>query len=343
VRSTTNTVRFFRFLLAAVVGATLCLGVAAAQDPPSKEEQIQRIRRLSPDEKRRLKDALDRFQAMSPEQREALRKKARDVGAERLGELAGRDFAMLQEKHAGLRREMDEIMTLLGGPERLAGLTPDERAYVRMMALRGFQEHCRLRLLQAAGFEPAAYNGLAPAEKREWRRKALDSAVDKLVAEQPLDAQARFRAMTSAEQRRERAKLLAEWRLRGTPAFVRQFDNFRLQKLLAMSPADREKLVAGHVHWLQLTSLLAGDGADRDTLRMLHQLRADERARVALVYEQSRDLPPVDRRAKVVEKVRELYGSGTVDDGRAARPTYPRAREILRERRGADPVEQTSK
>jgi hypothetical protein len=232
---------------------------------------------------------------------------------------------------------MSEIMTLLGGPERIASLTHDERAYVRMMALRGFQEHCRLRLLQTAGLEPSAFNGLTPAEKREWRRKSFDATVDKLVAEQPLDAQARFRAMTPAEQRRERAKLVAEWRMRETPAFVKKFDNFRLQKLLDMSPAERTKLIGNHVHWLQLTSLLAGDGADHDTLKMLHALRADERARVALVYEQSRDLPPVDRRAKVVEKVRELYGSGTFEEGRAPRPLFPRVREILRERRAADP------
>jgi hypothetical protein len=334
-----RSLRLLRFAAAAVLGATLFVGVldfAAAQDPPSKEEQIQKIRRLSPEEKSRLKEALDRFRAMTPEQREALRKKAHEVGAERLGELAGRDFEKLEEKHAGLEREMNEIMRLLGGPERLASLTQEERAYVRMMALRGFQEHCRLRLLQTAGLEPAAFNGLTPAEKREWRRKGFDAAVDKLLEERTLDAQAAFRAMTPAEQRRERAKLFAEWRIRETPAFVKKFDNFRLQKLLDMTPADRAKLVANHVHWLQLTSLLASDGADRDTLKMLHALRADERARVALVYEQSRDLPPIDRRAKVVEKIRELYGSGTFDESRAQRPMFPRVREILRERRGAD-------
>jgi len=131
--------------------------------------------------------------------------------------------------------------------------------------------------------------------------------------------------------------------MRETPAFVKKFDNFRLQKLLDMSPADRAKLIGDHVHWLQLTSLLASDGADRETLKMLRAIRADERARVALVYEQSRDLPPLDRRAKVVEKVRELYGSGTFDEGRSQRPLFPRAREILRERRGAETVAPASK
>jgi hypothetical protein len=335
--------RMLRFAAAAVLGATLFVGIAGAQDPPTKEEQIQRIRRLSPDEKRRLKDALDRFRAMPPEQRDALRKKAHEVGAERLGELAGRDFGRLKEKHSGLQREMNEIMTLLGGPERIAGLSPDERAYVRMMALRGFNEHCRIRLLETAELSPPAYVGLPEAQKREWMRKGFDAAVDKMLQEQPLDAQARFRAMAPAEQRRERAKLLGEWRMRETPAFVKKFDNFRLQKLIDMSPENRAKVVANRVHWLQLNGLLVGDGVDRDTLKMLRALRADERARVALVYEQSRDLPAVDRRAKVVEKVRELYGSGTFDEGRAQRPLFPRAREILRERRGADPAAPASK
>jgi len=319
-------VRPLRLLLAALVGATLFLGVAGADDPPTKEERIDRIRRLSPDEKRRLKDSLDRFRAMSPDQREALRKKAREVGADRLGELAGRDFARLKEKHVGLRRERDEIMKLLGGPERLAGFTPAEREYVRYMALRGFQEHCRIRLLETAELSPQAFNALPPSEKRTWRRQSVDAAVDKLLAERTIDEQARFRALAPAEQRRERAKLLAEWRLRETPAFARKFENFRLQKLLDMPAEERRRFVGNHVRWLQLTTLLAGDGADRDTLRMLHHLRADERARVALVYEQSRDLPPVDRRAKVVEKIRELYGSGAFDDARGARPAHPRIR-----------------
>lgn len=329
--------RFLRVLLAAFVGATLFLGVAGAQDPSTKEERIERIRRLPPEEKRRLKESLDRFRAMSPDQRDSLRRKAREVGSDRLGELAGRDFARLEENHAALRRELDEIMRLLGGPTRLAAFTPAEREYVRHMALRGFQEHCRIRLLETAELAPQVYVGLPPAEKRAWRRRSFDAAVDKLLSERTIDEQARFRALAPAEQRRERAKILAEWRMRETPAFAKKFDGFRLQKLLDMSPEDRRKFVDGHVRWLQLTTLLAGDGADRDTLRMLHQLRADERARVALVYEQSRDLPPVDRRAKVVEKIREYYGSGAVDDGRAPRPAYPRLREILRERRAADP------
>ena len=318
--------RPLRLLFAALVGATLFLGVAGADDPPSKEERIDRIRRLSPDEKRRLKDSLDRFRAMSPDQREALRKKAREVGADRLGELAGRDFARLREKHAGLRNERDEIMRLLGGPERLAGFTPAEREYVRYMALRGFQEHCRIRLLETADLSPQTFNTLPPPEKRAWRRRSVDAAVDKLLAERTIDEQARFRALAPVEQRLERAKLLAEWRLRETTAFAKKFENFRLQKLLDMPAEERRRFVGNHVRWLQLTTLLAGDGADRDTLRMLHHLRADERARVALVYEQSRDLPPVDRRAKVVEKIRELYGSGAFDDARGARPAHPRIR-----------------
>ncbi len=334
--------RVLRFLGAALLGATLFLGAARAQDPASKEDQIQRLRRLPADEKKKLKDALDRFRALTPAQRDALRAKAREVGAERLGELAGRDFEKLKKLNAGLQREQDEILRLLGGPERLAGFTPAERAYVRFMALRGFQEHCRLRLLETAGLAPTAFNALGPAEKRDWRKKSVDAAVDKMLAEKTIEEQARIRALSSVEQRRERAALFAEWRMRETPAFVKKFENFRLQKLLDMTPEERAKVVANQVRWFELTSLLAGDGADHDTLKMLRQLRADERARVALVYGESRDLSPVDRRARVVEKIRELYGSGTFDPDRAARPAFSRLREILRERRGEQPSPPTT-
>jgi len=327
--------RLLRFVCAALVGATLFLGVAAAQDPPSKEERIAKIRKLSPDEKARLKQALERFRALTPEQREALRAKAREVGAERLGELAGRNVDRLLEQHAGLCAERDEIMKLLGGPDRFQSLGHEERAYLRYMAIRGFQEHCRLRMLETADLSPQAFNGLAPLEKREWRKKADDAVVDKMLAEKTLDEQAKFRTLPPAEQRRERAKLRAEWRLRETPAFVKKFEAFRLQKFLDMTPEARATLIKSQVRWMGLTDLLVADGADHDTLRMLHQLRADERARVALLYEQSGDLAPIDRRAKVVAKIRELYGSSTFDDARAQRP-FPRLREILRERRGGE-------
>jgi hypothetical protein len=328
--------RIVRFLSALVLGAALAAGSARAQDPPSapsavsREEQIRRIRQLPPEEQRRLKEALERFRALPPAEREALRRKAGEVGIERLGELAGRDFDRLHKKHEALQRELDEIMRLLGGPERLADLTEDERAYVRSEALRGFERHCRLRLLEGVGLA-ANFDTLLRAEKKERMDKALDAAFQRLLDELPVDEKSRILGLPARDQRQERVRLFAEWRLRETIPFVRKFESFRLLPLLQMPAEKRTALLAKRVRWFQVMTLLAADGGDPETMRMLRQLSPDERAQVSLVYEQSQDVAAPERRTRVEDKIRELYGKGSLDTDRPRRP-FPVLRDLLRDR-----------
>ena len=314
----------------ALAAAALLAAPASAQDAaPSREEQVRRIRQLPAEEKARLKEALARFNALPAERRDELRKKASDVGADRLGELSGRNFEALRRKHQHLRAEMDEIARLLGGPERLAGFTPEERAYVRAEAMRGFQRHCRQRLLEGATLA-AGFEQLPRAEKKARMDRAVQAAATKLLEERSPEEQARFQSLPPAEQRRARAELLREWRMRETLQFVKRFEGMRLLPLLQMAPERRSALVQQRVRWNQLGGLLHSDGADREAMRMLWQLRCDERAQVALVYEQARDLAPVERRVRVEQKIRELYGRAALEDDGAQR--QPRLPEILRDR-----------
>lgn len=322
--------RLLRILSAVVVGAGLLVGSASGQETPGREDQVERIRQLPTDEKRRLKAALDRFNALPAAEREALRAKARAVGADRLGELAGRDYGKLKQKHAFVERETDEVMRLLGGPERFAGLTPDERAFVRATAMRAFQRYCKQRILEAATLD-AGFDNLPPAAQHERRERATAEAVQNILGEKSAEEKAAYAAMSPADQKRERFRAMVEWRLRRTTEFAKRFESFRLLKILDMPPEDRHKLLAGQVRWYQLMNLLHSEGVDRDTLKMLGQLRADERAQVALIYEQAQDLAPADRTAKVKDKIHELYGASTFDDERLQRPS-PRLPEILRER-----------
>jgi len=322
-------VNLLRILSAIVVGTGLLLGSARGQEAPGREEQIQRIRQLPAEEKKRLKDSLDRFNALPAAEREALRTKARAVGTDRLGELAGRDFVKLKQKHAFVERETDEVMKQLGGPERFAGLSPDEQAFVRDMAMRAFQRYCRQRVLESASLD-AGFDKLPPAAQRERREKAGAAAIQRILDEKSDGEKAAYAAMTPAEQKRERFRTMIEWRLRQTTDFAKRFDNFRLLKILDMPPAERSKLLAGQVRWYQLMSLLHTEGVDRDTLKMLGQLRADERAQVAQVYAEAQDQTPADRTAKVKDKIHELYGASTFDEERMQRPS-PRLPEILRE------------
>ena len=319
----------FLYTLSALVALAILAGTAGGEDPPTREEQIQRIRSLPPEEKRRLKEAIARFDALPQAEREALRAKAREVGIARLGELAGRDFEQLKRKHRGMQAEMDEVFRLLGGPERLAGLAPDERAFVRAEATRGFQRHCMQRLLEAerlyAGFEQAP-----EAEKLSRKSRALEAMAQRLLAEASDEDRARFLALPATAQRVARGKLLAEWRLRETTQFAKKFEG-RLLPILSMPPEKRQALIAKRVRWFQLSNLLVADGIGRDTMRMLDQFRADERAQVGEFYEQGRDLPVAERRARVESKIRELYGKGAVDPSRTQRPLLRHA-EMLRER-----------
>lgn len=330
--------RLLRILCALAVAFVLLAGAATGQEPPGRESEIQRIRQLPAEEKRRLKEALQRFNSLTPEQRDKLRAKARAIGAERLGELAGRDFEKLHRQHTFLQREMEEILRLLGGAERLKSLTPEERAYVRAEAMRGFQRHCRQRLLEEANLA-GGFEQLPLAEKKQRVETAVGIAIKKLLEELTPEERAHHLALPAAEQRRARAELMAEWRMRETVEFVKKFERFRLFRLLEMPPAERSAELARRVRWMQLTGVLQRDGADKDTMRMLGQLGADERAQVAQVYEQAQDLPVAERRARAEEKIRELYGRSSLDTERLQRPP-PRLRELLRnrERRAPDPA-----
>ena len=322
--------RLFRLAFVLAAAAALLPGTARAQEAPSREEQVRRIRQLPDEEKARLKEALARFNALPPAKREELRRKARDVGTERLTELSGRNYEALRRKHAYLNEEIERIWTLLGGTERLANFSPEERAYVRAEAMRGFQRHCRQRLLEGAGLA-AGFDQAPASEKRARMDQAVQVAAGKMLEERSPEEQARFQTLPAAEQRRERAALLREWRMRETLQFVKRFEGTRLQPLLEMAPERRRAMVQQRVRWHQLGGLLQTDGADREAMRMLWQLRADERAQVAVVYEQSRDLPPIERRARVEQKIRELYGRAAIE-GDASQRQPPRLPEILRDR-----------
>ncbi len=330
-------------VLLAFAAAAFPLRPASAQEEkapppteaaPSKDEQIRRVRELPADEKRRLFEALQRFRAMPPEKREALRRKAREVGTERLGELAGRDFDALRRRHDDLRVEMDEIEKQLG-EGRLALLSPDERAWVRFNALRGFRNHCRIRLLEEAGlaqgFEPAL-----PEEKRARIAKGVQAALAKMLAEKPASEQRRILALPPSERAVVRAALMREWRLRQVLDFVKRFEQMRLLRLLGMTPQERAAEIAKwkeRVRWFEVADLLRKDGLAPDALRMLGQLVPDDRALVLQLHTEMKDLPVEERRAKIDVKIRELYGADALDPERTRRP-FPRVRELLRERAG---------
>ena len=321
--------RLPRLLIGLVAALALFSGAVNAQEAaPSKEERIQRIRQLPPEEKARLKAALERFRALSPEKREALRAKARTVGVERLGELAGRDFGKLKQKHETMHREMGEVWKALGGSERIASLDPAERAFIQAEALRGFQRYCRQQLLEPLHLW-GDFEAQTEQEKHARMEKGVNAAIRKLLDEQTPEAKARYLAMPAGEQRRERGRLLADWRLRSTIGFTRQFDGQKLFKFLDMAPQKRREFMQRRVRWYEIWTVLRQEGVTQEAMRTFLELRPDERAQVAIAFEGWRDLPASERRARAEQKIQELYGKGSLAAPRSPKRPDSRLRDLL--------------
>ncbi len=338
-----------RFLASWVVaGAALVVAASAApaQDGaapdtapeavPSREERIRRLRELTPQEKQRLEEALVRFRALPPERREELRHKARAVGVDRLGELAGREFAPLRRRHVALHRELDAILELLGR-DRVESLPPQQAAYVRAEAIRGFQRHVRRQLISLMGAQATGGNFdlLDPALRRQRMDESVRKVQDQMLAELPPEERARIAALPPEEQRRERGRLMGEYRMQEAVTFARMFERFRLVPFLSLPEAERAEVVARWAErgrWFEMAGRLRAAGVSKQALELLAQLRADEWARVQFEADEAARLPPEQRVARIEQSIRELHGRGAMDDDRHRRPLL-RLREMQRRRR----------
>jgi len=334
--------RVASILLASLVAASaLVAGVLSAvparaqDDGPSLEERRAIVQSLPADEKARLRAALDRFRSLPRDQQEALRKKARAVGPERLGGLAGRDVGALRRRHEVLRTEIDRVMEFLG-PERLAAMTPEERDYFRSEAARGFQRHVRRRLLEHSAKRPDTDFEKAPPEER---RAAFESALAHLEEQEllrlPDERAAEIRAMPPKERARVRARILADWRMGETLVFARQFDAFRVQKWATLSAEEREKELSRwrtRSRWFQARKVLHDElGLRPASLERLAQLPPMSWSRVLYEVRVTETLPVEERRERIERLVDELYGRAALE-GAPVPPLAPRGRGSQRHR-----------
>lgn len=324
-------------LLAALsaFGGSMMSASVLAQDGPSAEEirrRVEWVRQLPPDDRAKLKEALARFRAMPAEDRDRLRKKAARVGVERLEGLAGRDLDALEHTRTTLVAEAESILAAIG-PERLAGLSDAELAYVRSEAMRGFQRHVQRRVLGLSTYDDL--ERMPAAEKRARTQESMRKLVDDQFARLPDDEQARIRALPTKDRAAARAQLFAEFRMAETRDFAKIFDRYRLQPFQQMPPekrAERVRKWQEQARWFAVVRTLREDIVIGDEARRaLASLGPAEWARINHEIQQTESMPPLDRRRHLEQLIQRLAGERALDPSR--RSDLPPALRRLRERR----------
>lgn len=318
---------------------TLCgdgSGAARAQDGSSAEEiqrRVEWLRSLPKADKESLKAALERFRALPSAEREKLRAKAAQVGPERLDGLTGRDIRALKKSRTSLETETEQVLSLIGR-ERLAAMTPDERAYIRSEAMRGFQRQVQRRIL---GLRlNSDWEQLSPEERRAQLRDGMRRVIADRESRLSDDERARILALPQKEQAEERRRLFAEFRMDQTLEFSRQFTRFRLDKFLEKPEAERTAEVRRwreKSRWHALARVLKEDlGISEGVRRDLAALGPAEWAKVMYDFQHSEKLSLADRKLAMETMIHRLAGERALDTA-PREPRVPPFIRALRERR----------
>lgn len=309
---------------------------ALASDGPSADElkrRVEWIRQLPPEEKARLKEALARFRALPAAERDALRNKAAKIGAERLEGLAGRDLPALRSKRKDLNAEIESVFRNIGEP-RFEGVSESERAYLRSLALRRFQQHIQRRALGMTSY--SQLETLTPEEKRSRMKAALERIVGERIGKMPDEERRRIEALPPKERKAEHGAILAQFRMDETLEFARVFDQQqvrRFQSLPAEKRAEEVRNWRDRNRWFAVSRILKEEIAISDEARRAFAtLGPLDWARVAFRVAQTENLPPQERRVEIEREIQQLAGARTLDPGRRNQPLRPGLR-YLRERR----------
>lgn len=335
--------RLFPAILFSVAALfALSVGTLAQDGGPSLDQRREAIRRLPQDERERLKAALQRFRSLSPEKQAELRAKAERIGAERLQNLAGRDVSKLRDSHDKFRAELDRIFEALG-EDRLAGLSPEERTFMRAEALRGFQRHIKRRVMGFASIEMMErdWEALSPVERKERMESGWRKIEEGALAQMPAAESDRIRALKGPERREARERIFHEFRLAEALEFSKQFDGQRLRPFKAWGPGQREKALSrwkATQLWYDAAKRLTDEvGVDAATIERMAPLPASDWARINFEIRITDDMPADRRRVHLTEFVNRLAGqrAASPPEFRSQAPALPQVLRHRFDRRGA--------
>lgn len=294
--------------------------IASAQDaaPKDLDERIERVKRLSPPERQRLKAALRRFKELPEDRRRELREKASRVGEDRLRGLKGRDIRGLSRRHQDLQRERQAVLEILQFEQRTADLSAAEKELLRVEAGRQFHQFVRREIL-APGHSPLPkdFDRLPHEQRRERVRAGMQALMKRLEEQMTPQEREEFVRLEGAALHERRMELLREFRVRMAGDFARNFDNAYLTPFLQASAEQRAALVEKfqrRTRWFEVASVLEREvGVSRETLLLLRALDASDWAQIRLDLERTASMPPLERRAEMERGIRELYGRAAAD------------------------------
>jgi hypothetical protein len=100
--------------------------------------------------------------------------------------------------------------------------------------------------------------------------------------------------------------------------FASQFDRYRVQEWLKLTPEERSRRLARareRGRWFDAVKVLRTEaGLPEESLRRLAQLPPSGRARVLFELRSTEDVPPDDRRLRLVRLIDELHGRAALSD-----------------------------
>ena len=295
------------------------------------------------DQKLVLKKRLHYFRSLPEAERKRLRAKAKKLGEDRLRALEGHKIKKLIKSHRRMRGERNYLFDTLRLRERLAHLSPDERAFAEHQAMRGFHAFVRVKVLSPDGqpFDVQALKGMPRHEQKARMQRAMEKLVDRLVAELPEEKREAFEAMDPPERKLERMTLLGGFKRGWVNPYAIEFERTFLKSFLAASPAERAKRVepfkAG-ARWYEMRRRVDRDlGIGRDVAVLTKRFGVHEWSQVRERFEQMKDADPMARRLEVEQLIRELHAKlppDTRSDRRMRPPNGKRRGPGRRPRRG---------
>ena len=285
------------------------------------------VKRMSPEQQTRLREALRRLRSLPEAERRRLREKARRVGADRLVGVAGRDVARLHRKHRDFRARREQIVRMLGGDERFRRLSEDERGYLESEATRSFHRYLRnsfLGLLTPA--EMREFESLPAEERRARSRASLERIAAEVLAERTEEERAHYDALDVRARRRQMQTWMKSRRERVIIDWVPLFDRGTVTPFLALPADERAERAAKwreRRRWYDVGRMIRKSvRLDRDARRQLHSLGPESLASLRQVVESSSGQAPGERRVTIQREIRRLYTQAAMDNTlrRAERP-----------------------
>ncbi len=184
------------------------------------ERNLERWKKLPPEERRRLVELHRRWETLPPEKRATIR---RELDA--VKDLPAEEKSVLREKGERFRRVSHKLVEALPAVERAAleALPPDERrAKVRRLVAEHILERERGKIAKLpAEVRAELERAPGPVERlarlREHQRRAAEGRMRRFIQSLPAEERERLQSLPPRERQRQVRELLAKQKAKEKP------------------------------------------------------------------------------------------------------------------------------